>query len=408
MPGLRRLHPARERIPDAGEQQNIAARSRVIFAMEMTVMTQPADKPKRGLGRGLDALFADAEERLEVGSSKLESEITQTFPTSNIQHPISGETSGVTPSINSGARQLPIAILIPGPFQPRKTFDEAELKALAESIRVHGVLQPLLVRASETQMGKFEIIAGERRWRASQLAQLHEVPVMIRRLDNRAALEIGLIENIQRADLTPIEEAEGYQRLIKEFGHTQEALAEVIGKSRSYITNSLRLLGLPDEVRKWVSAGALTAGHARALVGLNSAFMMAEKAIDKEWSVRELERRVAVLKEGKDPVTLRQMEIWEMRDWGIDPATIKEALDNVRAARPRRPPAGGEIFSFGGSSAPKDDDVMALEREMANLLGLQVEIAPLPGEHSGMMIMHYSSLDQLDDLLQKLTRAAKH
>ncbi len=356
------------------------------------------EKPKRGLGRGLDALFADAEARIDI--SKAENELKNmgaefdeivavgyAKALANEKTAAGTETSGITPAIGSGTRQLPIAILIPGPFQPRRKFDEGELVALADSIRAHGILQPLLVRTSSAHPGKFEIIAGERRWRAAQLAQHHEVPVVIRDFSDRSALEIGLIENIQRQDLTAIEEAEGYHRLMEEFGHTQEELAEIVGKSRAHLANTLRLLSLPESVREKIHAGLLSAGHARQLVGLSHADELATTAIEKHWSVRELERQVSATKRGLRPENFARLSIQEMNERRL--AKKNGALPGVDHAM------------------PKDADVLALETEMSNLLGLKVDIQTMM-DSSGVLALYFSSLDQLDELLQKLTRAAKN
>lgn len=320
-------------------------------------MNAAAEKPKRGLGRGLDALFADAEAR--VGTPE-PAPVVKT-ETVVVEIPVAAG--------NNAQRKLPVTALIPTPYQPRKKFDETELAALAESIRAHGVLQPLLVRQSPTKTGKYEIIAGERRWRASQLAQLHEVPVMVQQLDNRATLEIALIENIQRQDLTAIEEAEGYQRLMDEFGHTQEALAQIVGKSRSHLTNMMRLLSLPITVREQVNRGVLSAGHARQLVGLDNATALADEIIKGGLSVRATEK---LIKKIKHPNANKLQKL------------------------------GKAVI--GG--AEKDGDILVLEKEMSNLLGLKVDINSRDNA-SGQVSIGFSSLDQLDELLQKLTRAAK-
>ena len=207
------------------------------------------------------------------------------------------------------------------------------------------------------------------------IAQQHEVPVLIRELEDRDAMEIGLIENIQRQDLTPIEEAEGYQRLIKDFEHTQDELAMVVGKSRSHITNTLRLLTLPESVQHWVHENTLSAGHARALVGLENAEDLAKAVIAKGWSVRELERHVAAQKH-------------------------PEMAERLAAQRAPRPVAGAALVE-------KDPDVLALEAEMSNIVGLKVDIQS-KGEGSGTVMLFYNTLDQLDGLLQTLTRGAKH
>lgn len=348
----------------------ISAAKHVIAAEKLM-----AEKPKRGLGRGLDALFADGEERLEGRKEKGES-IIAPIPVT-LPSPISSLPS-----------KLPITSLIPSPFQPRNYFDESELAALADSIRAHGILQPLLVRAAPGQNGKYEIIGGERRWRAAQMARLHDVPVIIQKLDDRAALEIALIENIQRADLNAIEEAEGYERLIKEFGHTQEQLAKIVGKSRSHMTNILRLLTLPKSVRDLVASGKISSGHARAMVGALNPDDLAEYVIRKHWSVRQLEQFVAREKQDVTPT------------------------ENYPVA-PRK---GGRPTAASNGHVPKDitpeewavrrAEVKALEEEMSNLIGLKMEIHEFD-LGSGQVVLHFNGLDQLDDLLRKLTRGAR-
>ncbi len=278
---------------------------------------------RRNLGRGLSALFGEesddiaAADRQRVGKS------------------------------------VPIGFLRAGRFQPRHRFDDDALRALADSIREKGVLQPLLVRRHPDAANSYEIIAGERRWRAAQLAQLHEVPVIIKELDDRAALEIALVENIQRADLTVLEEAEGYRRLMAEFGHTQEALATAVGKSRSHVANMMRLLGLPEPVKQLLDSGELSAGHARALLN----------AVDPAGMAREIVRR---------GLNVRQAEL---------------LAKSGKTARHRTAPA-------------KDADTAALERDLTNLLGLKVAISF--AERGGALTIHYRTLEQLDDVIRRL------
>src|SRR3982751_1462669 len=186
-------------------------------------------------------------------------------------------------------RSMPIDLLHPGRYQPRGRFAPDELEALAQSVRENGILQPILVRPHDKLGGHFEIVAGERRWRAAQLAQLHEVPIILRTLDDRSTLEIALIENVQREDLTPLEEAEGYARLMAEFDYTQETLAERIGKSRPAIANLLRLRGLPEPVRALIAEGKLSVGHARALIGAPDPIALANEIVAKDLNVRQAE-----------------------------------------------------------------------------------------------------------------------
>jgi ParB family chromosome partitioning protein len=259
-----------------------------------------------------------------------------------------------------GPRTLPVELLHPGKYQPRRQFDEESLKALVESVKSQGILQPLLVRRHPEIADHYEIIAGERRWRAAQAAQLHEVPVIFRELGDRETLEIALVENIQREDLNPLEEAEGYRRLLEEFSHTQEDLARVVGKSRSHIANSLRLLTLPDPVRVMLEDGRLTAGHARALLNAGDPHGLAEEVAKRGLNVRQTEK-------------LAKM--------------AKESGPNGNASAP----------------AAKLADTAALERELTALLGLKVTIA-FDGQ-GGALTIHYRTLEQLDDVLRRLSNA---
>ena len=258
------------------------------------------------------------------------------------------------------SRNVAIHLLRPSPFQPRRHMDENELNDLARSVATKGVLQPLLVRRAAGDPQAFEIIAGERRWRAAQLAQLHEVPVVIKDLSDREALEIALIENLQRQDLTALEEAQGYRRLMDEFEHTQDALAQAIGKSRSHVANTLRLLSLPESVKRLLDDGSLSAGHARTLVGVEDAAELAIKIVENGLNVRQTERLVA-----------------QHRNRPAVPA------------EPVSPPA-------------KDADTLALERDLSAMLGLKVEVRFKRG--GGALILHYRTLDQLDELLHRLRR----
>jgi ParB family chromosome partitioning protein len=285
---------------------------------------------RRNLGRGLSALLGD-------------------------------DTS--TPARAGGAQQMDISKLHPGRYQPRRTMGEDELKDLSQSIRELGVLQPILVREHPDRAGDYEIIAGERRWRAAQLAQLHEVPVLIKALSNQETLEVALVENLQREDLSPLEEAVGLKRLMDEFGHTQEALAQAVGKSRSHVANMLRLLGLPDGVKSLLDDGSLSAGHARALLGAPDPTTLAREVVAKGLSVRQTEQLAQRAGQGDRPGT----------------ATARPAKE-------------------------KDADTRALETDLSDMLGLRVAIASKgPG---GSVTLFYKSLDQLDGLLQKLSGQA--
>ena len=222
-----------------------------------------ANKIKKGLGRGLSSL---------IGETKIESQ----------------------------KNKLAIIEIIPNKFQPRKNFDEENLNDLVNSIRERGIIQPIIVRKSEDQISKYEIIAGERRWLAAQKAGLHEVPVVITEADDLKSLEFAIVENVQRHDLNPLEEAQGYQRLINEFSYDQEKVSKFIGKSRSHVTNCLRILSLPDEVLKLIEDKKLTSGHAKILVGLDNASFVANKIVDKKLSVRQAEAFVKIFKKKKN------------------------------------------------------------------------------------------------------------
>jgi ParB family chromosome partitioning protein len=271
------------------------------------------------------------------------------------------ETPAAAGTPTAAARVAPtrtaaIEFLHPSAMQPRTSFDDDKLEQLAQSIREQGVLQPILVREHRTRKGEWEIVAGERRWRAAQKAQLHEVPIVVRDLSDRDTLEIALIENVQRQDLNPIEEARAYRRLMQEFAYTQETLSEHIGKSRSHIANLLRLLELPEVVREMLSDGRLSVGHARPIINLPNVVELAETIVAKGLSVREAER-------------LAQ----------------KKKTKYGRVAKPPR---------------EKDADTKALERDLTAKLGLKTEIQ-FDGK-GGSLVIHYQSLEQLDEIIAKL------
>ncbi len=262
-----------------------------------------------------------------------------------------------------GARTVPITDLAPGPFQPRRRFDEAELESLAESIRQRGIVQPILARPAPEGGAPLQIVAGERRWRAAQRVRLHEVPVIVDRLDDREAAEVALIENVQREDLGPLEEAEGYRRLMDEFGGTQESLAAAVGKSRSHVANTMRLLGLPEPVRRLLDDGTLSAGHGRALLGAADPEALARKAVSGGLNVRQVER---LAREG--------------------------AAGGGRGAKRRRRDAA--------ETAPKSADLAKLKEELEQATGFAVSIVDR-GE-SGQLRIDYRSLEQLDFLIARL------
>ena len=259
-----------------------------------------------------------------------------------------------------GQRRVPVEFLRPSARNPRRNFVEEDLEDLTTSIRERGILQPIIVRSIPGMMDVYEIIAGERRWRAAQRAELHDVPVILVEADDREALEIAIVENVQRTDLNAIEEAAGYERLIAEFGYTQNDLARVIGKSRSHVANTLRLSKLPEPVRKLVSEGAVSAGHARALLSVSDPEFMAQKIIDDGLSVRDIERIVQ-----------------------------EEARGETKSAVPSKP------------KAVKDPDTRALEKALEEALGLSVSIGHR-ANGSGEVKIGYATLEQLDALCRRL------
>ncbi len=289
-------------------------------------------KPNRGLGRGLSALMAD----------------------------VAPEEPQAEPGTPRRADQMvPIEKIVPNPDQPRRTFTPDELNDLASSIREKGVIQPLILRVNPKDSDTYEIVAGERRWRASQMAQLHEVPALIRDYTDTEALEVAIIENIQRADLNAVEEAAGYRDLMERFGHTQEKLAEALGKSRPHIANMLRLLNLPGDVLELLRDGKLTAGHARALITADDPSGLAKQVVAKGLSVREVERLAKAPK---------------LEKTGSNPPKPRE----------------------------KDADTIALEGDLSAALGMKVVIDHKSGQEEGALTVRYKSLDELDDLCRKL------
>ncbi|WP_306044424.1 ParB/RepB/Spo0J family partition protein [Nioella sp. MMSF_3534] len=255
---------------------------------------------------------------------------------------------------------VPIESVRPNPDQPRRAFTQEALEELSASIAEKGIIQPLIVRPDPAFEGQFQIVAGERRWRAAQMAQLHEVPVIVREFDDTEVLEVAIIENIQRADLNPVEEAMGYRQLMDRFNHTQERLATAMGKSRSHIANLMRLLTLPEEVQGYLRDGQLSAGHARALVGSEDAVSIAREVINKGLSVRDVEKRMR-----------------------------KPATPTGGATRQR--PAGD-----------KDADTKALESDLSAAIGLPVSIDHDAESGTGKISIKYADLGQLDDIIQIL------
>jgi ParB family chromosome partitioning protein len=289
---------------------------------------------RRGLGRGLSALLGESDAESPAGSA--------------------GEAAG--------ARELPIELIHRNPDQPRRRFAEAEIAELADSIREKGVLQPVLVRPAPGMAGEYQLVAGERRWRAAQQAGLRAMPALIRELDDKQVLEIAIVENVQREDLGPIEESLSYRALIDKFGRTQEEVAQVVGKSRPHVANALRLLNLPAEVQTLLADGQLTAGHARALIGSVNPLGLAREVIARGLNVRDTE---ALVKRG---------------------APEKKSASFVTGRR-----------------AAKVADTLDLEESLSEVLGLAVDIRDQGGK--GELRIQYATLEQLDDLCRRLMRA---
>ncbi|MBL9011406.1 MAG: ParB/RepB/Spo0J family partition protein [Alphaproteobacteria bacterium] len=295
-------------------------------------MTTAKPAAPRGLGRGLSALLGDAPPAQEAQGQR-----------------------------GNGARLIAIDLLGPNPFQPRRQFDETDLRELTESVRANGILQPIVVRPDPRGQGRFQIVAGERRWRSAQRAGLHEVPVVVRDFTDDQSLEVAIVENVQRAGLNSIEEALGYQALIDRFGYTQDKLAENVGKSRSHIANTLRLLQLPAEVRRLVEEGKLTAGHARALITAKDPVALAREAVARGLSVREMEALATSLR--------------------------------------TTPAKGGRKAAH----APKDVDTLRLEKDLSAATGCRVTIEPDgANKDSGRVVIVYRDADALDEVLRRL------
>ena len=299
-------------------------------------MNTPLPANRNRLGRGLASLIGENPQANGINAGK--------------------------PLPNHGEQRIvPVDRINPSPFNPRKTFDTEELDELAASIREKGLVQPILVRPIGPGGHQYEIVAGERRWRAAQRASLHVVPVIVRSLTDQEALELAIIENVQRSDLNIIEEAGGYRELIDRFGYTQEELGQIIGKSRSHLANTMRLLKLPDSVQAMVRGGELSAGHARALVGREDAEQVAKDIVTKGMNVREVE------------------------------ALVQDRKGGGQSSAPRAATPGLQ----------KDADTKAAEREIADCLGLAIEIAPGKGE-AGEIIIRYRSLEQFETVRRKL------
>ena len=307
-------------------------------------MSQPP-KP-RGLGRGLSALLGDDDVAATVAPAA--------------PPPVAAPR----PAASRTPLTLPIGQLRPGKYQPRTSFEGIDV--LIDSVKQFGLLQPILVRPLRDEPDAYEIIAGERRWRAAQKAQLHDVPVVVRSLDDLESLQLALVENLQRADLSPIDEAVGFRRLMTDFEQTQEEVAKTVGKSRPHVANTLRLLDLPPQVQELIRADKLSAGHGRTLLGFSDPFAMAEQAIREKLTVRDLERLAAGEKAKTRPVL---------------------------KTRGHRPPQPGE----------KTGDTRALEKRIEEALGLKASLTMQGGEKT-MLTLEINDYEQLDNVVEKLTR----
>jgi ParB family chromosome partitioning protein len=338
-----------------------------------------SDLRPRGLGRGLSALLGEPVRTeppapanaptvqpeaprapIEPPRNVFELPVAQqpAAPAPQAPAPAPQPVAAPTAANEAGPRGIAIDLVQRNPQQPRKHFDEAELNDLASSIRSHGILQPILVRPIPG--GKFEIVAGERRWRAAQKAGLHSIPAVIRELNEVEVLEIAIVENVQRMDLNPIEEAQGFQALIDRFGRTQQEIADAVGKSRPHIANMLRLLSLPDDLQEMVRDGRLSSGHARAILTAPDPRGLAQKAISEGLNVREIERLAQIAKDEKH----------------------------------------GPRVSSSAASDSKSADTRALEQSLSNALGLEVSIAEKGT--GGELKVSYKTLEQLDDVIRRL------
>ncbi|KPM21306.1 chromosome partitioning protein ParB [Citromicrobium sp. RCC1885] len=311
------------------------------------------DRAKRKLGRGLGALLGETHREESVAPSEGGTALSSA----------AGQGEGGAGAPRSGLASIPVARIEPLPGQPRQIFDDEALDDLARSIAQRGVIQPVIVRPLERK-GRYQLVAGERRWRAAQRAKLHEIPAIIRDLDQREVMAIALIENIQREDLNPIEEARAYQHLADEEGMSQAEIAELVDKSRSHVANHQRLLALPAKVIAYVERGQLSMGHARALIGDDAAEMLAEEAVTRNLSVRDVEKRV--------------------RSKG-------GASGRASSAKPSK------------SGSHESEDIAAVERHLEEFLGMSLKIKPDADPSSGAITIKYKTLDQLDLLCQRLT-----
>ncbi|MGH2343431.1 ParB/RepB/Spo0J family partition protein [Segnochrobactraceae bacterium EtOH-i3] len=315
------------------------------------------DDGRKRLGRGLAALLG------EINAPPAPAAAPAAAPAPAMAAAAAALPAGDTPDAATARafRRVPIEHVAPNPRNPRRTFVEEDLTDLTASIKEKGIVSPILVRPSPFEAGRYEIIAGERRWRAAQAAQLHDVPVLVREVDDREALALAIIENVQRADLNPIEEALGYEQLTTEFGLSQSEIADGIGKSRAHVANTVRLLKLPEPVRAHVVAGRLSAGHARALLTATEPEALAERAVSQGLSVRDVEALAA------DPV--------------------KKAVKRVVR-----------------ETSTKDADTRALEKRLSDGLGLKVAVEHRP-TGAGEVRIRYGSLEQLDEIIRRLEQS---
>ena len=339
--------------PKAAPEKNISAKdtSAKNTSAKSAASEESARKVvarQRGLGRGLSSLLGDAAVPVPVSSDQ-----SAGTPDQSAAAPPAAQLSGLA--------DIPIEWINSGPWQPRRRFDIAALEELADSIRSKGLVQPVLVRPHAMRKNRYELIAGERRWRAAQMAQLHNVPAIVRDFSDEEAYEVALIENVQRADLNAIEEAEGYRQLIENFGYKQSQLSEIIGKSRSHIANLMRLLGLPDDVRTLVTDGSLTMGQVRPLIGHEDASALARDIMKRGLNARQA-----------------------------------EAL----ASRPRGDASG--TSSGNSSAASKSADIRAIESKLETQLGIKTDIIWNEQRQNGRMTLTFSGLEQLEHVLEKL------
>lgn len=327
-------------------------------------MSQPP-KP-RGLGRGLSALLGDDEVASAVAPVvSAPPATTPSPPPRATPAAVGADSEAARPAANRTPLTLPIGQLKPGKMQPRSSFEGID--ALVESVKEYGLLQPILVRPLRDSADGYEIIAGERRWRAAQRAQLHDVPVVIRSIDDKDALQIGLVENLQRSDLTPIDEALGYRRLIAEYSHTQEDIARMMGRSRPHVANMIRLLDLPAEVQDMVRQGDLSAGQARTLIGVPDPLAMAQRVVEEKLTVRDVERLAGNTK--------------------------------------KHTKAGGGAKAKGDAGgAPKSADTRALEKRIEEALGLKADLKLHGLGEQCVLTLEIRDFDQLDTVVDKLTR----